>query len=94
MMDDEFEWDDVKAARNKRDHGITFERARAVFEDLFAVGWPDPDEVLEERFLTVGMAGRSFLYVVYTMRDQRIRIVSARRAERHERRRYHDGQSS
>jgi uncharacterized DUF497 family protein len=41
MRDNDFEWDDVKAARNWLDHGVTFVMARAAFEDVFAVAWID-----------------------------------------------------
>jgi uncharacterized DUF497 family protein len=41
MQDDHFEWDDIKAARNWREHDISFAMAREVFKDIFAVDWDD-----------------------------------------------------
>ncbi len=91
MQDDEFEWDDVKAAINERDHHVTFKMARAAFRDALAIsrvdrGHPDP----EERYAWLGMVEDRLLFVSYTLRDERIRIISARKAEPHERRRYHN----
>jgi hypothetical protein len=91
MRDDAFEWDDTKAALNWHDHKIRFEMAREVFKDIFAIesvddGQDDP----EERFITLGMAESRLLFVSYTLRGNRIRIISARLAEPHERRRYHN----
>jgi uncharacterized protein len=91
MQDEAFEWDDVKAARNRRDHDVSFEMARDVFKDIFAVEWADRgQDNTEERFVTVGMVENRLLFVSYTMRSARIRIISARLAEPYERRRYHN----
>jgi uncharacterized DUF497 family protein len=91
MQDDRFEWDDDKAARNWRDHGVTFEMARDVFKDIFAIDWDDlSQEHPERRFVTVGMVENHMLFVSYTLRGERIRIISARDAEPRERRRYHN----
>ncbi|MGD0143376.1 MAG: BrnT family toxin [Rhizomicrobium sp.] len=91
MTNDEFEWDDAKAARNFRDHGVTFEAACEVFRDLFALDWPDTSEDYgEDRFATIGMVRDRLLYVAYTMRGERIRIISARGADPHEKRQYHE----
>jgi uncharacterized protein len=91
MIDDEFEWDDEKAAENIRDHAVMFETAREVFDDPFASDQPDEREDYgEHRYGVVGMAQGQLLYVAYTMRDARIRIISARKAEPFERRKYHE----
>lgn len=84
----EFEWDARKAASNLRKHGVDFADAATVLHDELAITIPDPD-FEEQRFITVGTgaAGRR-LVVVYTWRDDRIRIISARRATRRERRTY------
>ena len=84
----EFEWDPGKAARNLKKHGIDFADAALVFHDDLAVTVPDEDAD-EERFVTLGAdaLGR-LLVVVYTWRDERIRIISARAAAASERRRY------
>lgn len=83
-----YEWDPTKARTNLRKHGIDFADAATVFSDDSALTIPDeyPDE---ERFATIGMdaLGR-ILVVVFTWRGQHIRIISARKAESHERRQY------
>jgi len=80
-----FEWDDEKAARNLRDHGVTFEQAATAFNDTFAVEWIDEREDYgEERSVVLGMTGGQLLYVAYTERGTNIRIISARRATHHE----------
>ncbi len=91
MKDDDFEWDDTKAASNLRDHKITFEMARDVFADPFIVEWIDEGhDDNEQRFAALGMVETRLLFVSYTMRGEAIRIISARLAEPWERRRYHN----
>jgi uncharacterized protein len=91
MQDDAFEWNDAKANRNWCDHDVSFETARDVFKDIFAVEWSDRGpHITEERFVTVGMVENRLLFRSYTMRSARIRITSARLAEPYERRRYHN----
>jgi uncharacterized DUF497 family protein len=91
MHDDEFEWDDAKAAHNWREHGVTFEMARDAFRDAFAVEWPDDAQNAgEPRFAMLGMVEHRLLFVAYSLRKDRIRIISARKAEPHERRKYHE----
>ena len=81
----EFEWDDAKAAANLRDHGVSFARATAACRDPFAVEWIDDRQAYgEERFILLGMKDGQILVVVYTERNTRIRIISARRATKHE----------
>ncbi len=92
MTDDEFEWDDAKAASNLVSHGVSFEMARAVFEDTYAIDWRDDREAYGEvRYSVIGMSDGRLLYVAYTMRGDRIRMISARGAEPYERRKYHEG---
>ena len=91
MENDLFEWDDVKAARNWRNHSVTFEMACEAFKDMFAVEWVDRDhDNAEERFAMLAMVEHRVMFVSYTMRQHRIRIISARLAEPFERRRYHN----
>lgn len=91
MQDEFFEWDDLKAAGNWLNHGVRFEAARDVFKDAFALEWTDDShDDAEERFVTVGMVEFRLLFVSYTLRKERIRIISAREAEPRERRRYHN----
>jgi uncharacterized protein len=77
-----FEWDDDKAARNVRIHGVEFEEARTVFEDPFAITIPDDrHSENEDRSIVLGLSLLSrVLLVVYTERRERIRIISARKA--------------
>ncbi len=82
-----FEWDPRKAASNLSKHGVSFEEAASVFNDPLAYTFMDPDHsVGEERMLTFGVssAGR-LLVVVTTERGNALRILSARKATRHER---------
>ena len=71
MRDDEFEWDDNKAAANWRAHGISFEVARLAFDDAFAVARDDMREDYgEERYVLLGMVQDRLLSVVYTWREE------------------------
>jgi uncharacterized protein len=90
MQDEEFEWDDHKAAANVAWHGVSFEVARQAFDDVFAVEIEDRRERYgEERYVLLGVQ-HHLLAVTYTPRGDRIRIVSARPAEPFERRLYHE----
>jgi hypothetical protein len=82
----QFDWDDAKAQANWKAHGVPFELAKTVFRDPFAIEWlDDREDYGEERFVIVGMAeGQVLLFVAYTERKERIRIISARRATQHE----------
>jgi uncharacterized DUF497 family protein len=91
MRDDEFEWDDTKAAQNLALHRIRFEVARLAFADPFGVSRQDRRENYgEERYILLGMVDNRLLHVAYTLRGQRVRIISARLAEPREKRRYHE----
>jgi uncharacterized DUF497 family protein len=95
MKDDEFEWDDAKAQSNLKKHVVGFEAARLVFEDVFALEWfTQSGEPSENRFVIIGMVNTIVLMVVYTERGPRIRIISARKATRHEEREYYRGQTA
>lgn len=94
MRDDEFEWDDRKAARNWTEHGISFEAARLAFDDAFGVAREDTRENYgEDRFNLLGMVKDRLMHVTFTYRGERIRIISARGAEPHEQRLYHEENS-
>jgi uncharacterized DUF497 family protein len=85
MMSDDFEWDEAKAAENYAKHGVSFEMATEVFKDPFAIErLDDREDHGEDRFVLIGMAEGAVLTVIYTERNGRIRIISARRATRHE----------
>jgi len=87
-----FTWDARKAAANLKKHGVFFEEAATVFGDALAIAIEDT--VDPERTLLLGMSERQrALLVVHTeFDDSTIRIISARRATAHERRRYEEGQ--
>jgi len=85
-----FEWDPRKADSNLKKHGITFQEATTVFADALSITIPDPEHSEgEARFLDLGLSHRRRLLVVsYTERGKVIRIISARRASRSERKTY------
>ncbi len=94
MQDDDFEWDDAKAAENLVRHGVSFAAARLAFADVFAVVREDRRQNYgEDRFILLGMVEEHLLAVAHIMRDERARIISARIAEPRERRRYHEENS-
>jgi len=86
VQDDKFEWDDTKARSNRLAHeGVTFEQARLVFDDLYAVEYEDDREAYgEDRTNRIGYSGGALLHVTYAMRGRRKRIISARKAQAHE----------
>jgi uncharacterized protein len=88
-----FEWDTAKAAANLRKHGVAFEDAVRVFADPAYVSDVERIENGELRWQSIGMVdGVRLLLVAHTWHDDTgveiIRIISARKAERHERQRY------
>ncbi len=89
----EFEWDPSKAAENLKKHGVSFDEAATVFGDSLALTFADPDHsAIEERLLTFGLSLQNRLVVVsHTTRRTRIRIISARRMSRRERKIYEKG---
>jgi uncharacterized DUF497 family protein len=81
-----FEWDPRKAQTNLAKHGVSFEEACQVFGDPLAITIPDPDHGDDEiREVTIGQTGKYRIVVVsHTDRNGTLRIISARRADRHE----------
>ena len=100
MLDEEnvrWTWDDAKADENIRKHDVDFEMATLVFQDRLSLTYEDPF-LGESRWRTIGMVNGLVLIVVHTLPEvdgetiQNIgRIISARKAERHERRAYEEG---
>lgn len=92
-----FNWDPTKASSNLKKHKVPFELASTVFDDPYHLSVPDPDFRNEERWVTVGMAANTqLLVVVHTDRLiendlEMVRIISARRATRKERKEYEEG---
>jgi putative transcriptional regulator len=81
MEDENFAWDDDKVARNWRDHAVTFEMAREVFRDPFAIEREDLEQdPNEERYGVIGMVEGRLLFVGYTMHGEKIRIITAPKA--------------
>jgi len=86
------EWDAQKAASNKRKHGISFQEAVTCFAD--PAGLRLEDEVHPERLVLIGVSEKSrVLYTVFAeLADDVVRIISARKATNHERRRYEESE--
>jgi len=92
MKDLIFEWDEGKSRANRRKHGVSFEEARSAFLDEYARVLPDDEHSEdEERFLLLGMSTSLRIIVVchcYRRKDEAIRIISARKADRDEQDQY------
>jgi hypothetical protein len=89
-----FEWDEEKARTNLAKHGINFEEATTVFGDPLSLTIPDPaHSQVEDRYIILGHSHRHrLLVVVHTERGDNVRIISARRASRRERKDYEENQ--
>jgi len=84
-MTTESEWDVDKETANLQKHGVSFSQAAAAFLDPFAVDWiDDREDYGEQRVILLGQSDGQVFTVIYTERDTRIRIISARRATRYE----------
>jgi hypothetical protein len=88
-----FEWDPRKAASNLRKHGVAFQEAATVFQDILSLTGDDPaHSVDEDRMVTFGLSSRGRLLVVsHTVRRGCMRIISARPATPAERKIYEEG---
>lgn len=88
-----FEWSSDKAESNYEKHDVSFEEAATVFNDLLSVTFPDPDHsVGESRYVIIGISRFGQLLIVsHTDRGEKVRIISARKATRQERRFYEEG---
>jgi hypothetical protein len=84
-----FEWDDLKAALNLAKHGVPFEYATRVFLDRKRVDFEDTRQHYgEQRRVTLGVVDDRLHAVTYTLRQESIRLISARKANAREQRRY------
>lgn len=85
-----FEWNHQKAKSNVRKHRVSFTEAITVFDDPFLIVISDPDHSdEEERLFLIGESNRlRLLVVIYTEKGNRIRLISARRATKAERKTY------
>lgn len=92
MADLRFEWSTSKSIANRRKHGVSFEEAETVFSDDRALLIGDPEHSEDEdRFVLLGLSSLTRTLVVchcYRERDEVIRIISARKADRSERAEY------
>ena len=85
-----FEWDEEKNLQNQRKHGISFETAAYVFADENYIEMYDFEHsISEDRYIAIGRVG-DVLFVVFTERKEKIRLISARLATEAERRLYYD----
>ena len=88
-----FEWDDEKNKINLEKHGIDFETAMLVFNDLQRIQIYDMEHGTEEdRYNTIGM-GNDVIFVVYTEQKENIRLISARIATKNRKEHYYDQDS-
>jgi hypothetical protein len=86
-----FEWDSTKVSTNLKDHGISFETASEVFHDPFVQVVDEEIVDDEEREAVVGMTvDWRLLYVVYVIREEVVRIISARLVTKAERKNYEE----
>jgi uncharacterized DUF497 family protein len=83
----QFEWDENKNSANKKKHKIAFEDAVDVFNDKDRLKYGSTQKG-EKRYLTIGKAFLAIISVVYTTRNMIVRIISARRASKEERKAY------
>lgn len=92
MSELKFTWDENKALKNQKKHGVTFEEAKTVFYDDSGRLIPDPDHSEDEdRFILLGQSSEFRLLLVchcYRDNDEQIRIISARKANKFEQKQY------
>ena len=83
-MDIQFDWN--KAESNLKKHGVSFSEASSVLLDSDSLVMEDPTAIYENRWIAIGMSNRvRLITIIYTLRDSnRIRLISARKATRHE----------
>jgi uncharacterized DUF497 family protein len=86
----DFEWDSAKEQANRNKHGVDFRTAVKVFLDPYVIEFDDLGAAGEARFNAIGLVDSRMLFVTCTMRGDVVRIISARGAEPHEKRKYHE----
>ena len=89
-MSSQFEWDEEKSRVNRAKHGISFEEAQAIFNGPVLAAADEREDYGEERFISTGRFGTLVVVVVHTSRSGRIRLISARMANRKERQTYYE----
>ncbi|TAH50705.1 MAG: BrnT family toxin [Chloroflexota bacterium] len=91
-MESNFEWDEDKAKANLVKHEVSFDEAITIFNDPYSITIYDPDHSEQEnRFVDLGTSNKGrILVVVYTERENKLRIISCRKATPTERRKYEE----
>lgn len=92
----EFEWDEGNLDKSQRKHGVTPQEAESIFVDPEAYVFPDVrHSEKEERYVILGTSDHDrFLFVIFTLREEKIRIISARRMHRKEVKKYDKAKKS
>ncbi|MEI6089719.1 MAG: BrnT family toxin [bacterium] len=87
-----FEWDSEKSKNNLHKHGVSFEEAMSVWNDEFAAFLHDPvHSVDEDRYIMIGYSNKNnLIFVSFTERKNKIRIISSRKATKYERKRHEE----
>jgi len=88
-----FEWDEAKAKKNLKKHGVDFDEGKTIFNDPLLLSFPDiGSSEVEERYVNIGLSVRDrVLVLIHTERQGKIRIISCRKAKARERRHYEEG---
>ena len=86
----DFEWDTAKERANRKKHSIDFRTAAKIFLDPYVIEFDDDGATGEGRFNAIGLVDGRMLFVAYALRGDVVRIISARGAEPHEKRKYHE----
>jgi uncharacterized DUF497 family protein len=84
-----FEWDEAKRRANVQKHGIDFASVADVFAGLTATMEDDRHHYGEQRFITLGLLSGRVVVVVHTEREDRVRVISVRKATKNEQQLYH-----
>lgn len=86
-------WSDRKNRQNIRKHRVDFNEARTIFDDPLQISKDDPDHSFDERrFITVGISNQNRLLIIaHTFDDDKIRIITARKPTKGERKTYEEG---
>lgn len=88
-MSREFEWDERKQRANVKAHGVDFLRAARIFEGPMIEDIDDREDYGEERIIALGQVEGTVYCVIYTVRDEVVRIISAWKATKHDQERYY-----
>jgi uncharacterized DUF497 family protein len=88
-----FEWDEAKARENFRKHKVPFDEDKTIFNDPFLLTYPDVDSSeTEERYINIGLSAKNrILVLIHTERQNKILVISCRKATARERRHYEEG---